>query len=664
MGSSDSDGQAPSRKRSRTSANGEEAGAGGKKARGRPRVDTQDETAADIRLAQRAYRQRKETTIASLKEQNDRLQSIIEQMNKSFLQFNESALKSGLLQLNPRLAQQLKSVTESFVSLAKSAAEGHEDEEDLVEPSEAIPLRKAKPQSIEARHVDVGWGYSTSLEQRSPPHPASPSPTRDNQSQSNDVLAPLMPNFNTEQARQGATGSLVHYRRPMMPDQVFNQGVSWGQTTTDEQSSSKQLPFGLVDLLSRQDFTPPHLQNPSIYSVNIPTPRATPPMPRLPTPPHLSLSLKTPKSIWTYSHDETTFARRLTRASLETGFHLLGSAHERPAALEYVFRLSLPYMSLNELRDRFKELLSRGTDEDLDCWGTPFIHLGGAGTHYPRKDVHGNIIKLPNAWTVRRIGPIDKKMIRAENADDPSQSHDLNIDLTGFEGEWFDSHDVEGYLEHEKGVRINPRKSFVEALVDDDEQLPGDYGDDYFAMNAEFKPASPVPRRSSDESDTPSFSTGSSSAKSRSSISTPPNINSTSTSLETLFASSDIPFGLDMGMASDLTKLPAIDTSTFFDQPLGLDLAPGFDVGLHNTPLPSLNFPSQGMSVDGLGLDLPFTDTERIPVVKQRRKKLVLIDVTKLIDELIKHGVCLGRAPGFRKKDVDMAFQASLITTY
>lgn len=46
MGSSDSDGQAPSRKRSRTSANSDDAG--GKKMRGRPRVDPQDETAADV----------------------------------------------------------------------------------------------------------------------------------------------------------------------------------------------------------------------------------------------------------------------------------------------------------------------------------------------------------------------------------------------------------------------------------------------------------------------------------------------------------------------------------------------------------------------------------------------------------------------------------------
>ncbi|KAK7186290.1 BZIP family transcription factor [Paraphaeosphaeria sporulosa] len=652
MGSSDSDGAAPSRKRSRASANSEDSS--GKKARGRPRVDTQDETAADrrrtqIRLAQRAYRLRKETTISSLKERNDRLESIIDQMNKSFLKFNEAALKSGLLQFNPILAQQLKSVTESFVSLAKSAAEGQAEEEERDESIETNSVRNHEVQSAPPQRLDVGWGYSTTLNQSSTQH-TSPSPPEESQAQSQRDL-PLLPNFNAEQAKQGG---LVQYRRPQIPD-LFTQGASWAQASLDERPSEQPLPFGLLEILSQQEFKPPNPQNPNIFSVSIPTPRATPPMPRIPSPTYGSLTTRTPKPMWTYSHDETTFARRLTRASLETGFHLLGSASQRPAALEYIFRLSLPYMTLNELRERFKELLARGTDEELDFWSTPFIHLGGAGTHYPRKDAHGNIIKAPNTWNVRRIGPLDKKMIRAENCDDPSQSHDLNIDLTGFEGEWFDSNDVEGYLQQEKGVRIDPKSSFVDAFVDDDEH----HGDDYFTFSAGTNNSSP--RRLSNDS-TPTFGSSSSRAQSQSSLHTPPNVQSaTSANVNHLFAPSDIPFGLDMSMPSDFARLPSVDASAFFDQPLGLDLAPGFDVGLNNGSMQPLNFPDQPR---GSNMDMSFQGLETMPVVRQKRKKNVLIDVTKLVDELVKHGVCLGRAPGFRRKDVDMAFQASLITTY
>lgn len=49
MTSSESEAQAQkSRKRSRKSNGGEDGAAGGKKTRGRPRVDTQDATAADV----------------------------------------------------------------------------------------------------------------------------------------------------------------------------------------------------------------------------------------------------------------------------------------------------------------------------------------------------------------------------------------------------------------------------------------------------------------------------------------------------------------------------------------------------------------------------------------------------------------------------------------
>jgi len=48
MPSSDSEGQPPPKKRSRKASAGDDGGAEGKKARGRPRVDTKDATAADV----------------------------------------------------------------------------------------------------------------------------------------------------------------------------------------------------------------------------------------------------------------------------------------------------------------------------------------------------------------------------------------------------------------------------------------------------------------------------------------------------------------------------------------------------------------------------------------------------------------------------------------
>jgi hypothetical protein len=130
----------------------------------------------------------------------------------------------------------------------------------------------------------------------------------------------------------------------------------------------------------------------------------------------------------------------------------------------------------------------------------------------------------------------------------------------------------------------------------------------------------------------------------------------------------DPPFGLDMAFAAPVFASDPVDLS--FDQTLGLDLAPGYDYG----------FPSSsGFNVDmNLGLDL-MGEVEVVP--RQKKKKVAWVEVNIMIDgecctgkqekdvttnmqaDLIKHGVCLGRAPGFRRKDVDMALQRGLVST-
>ncbi|KAH7138373.1 hypothetical protein B0J11DRAFT_422362 [Dendryphion nanum] len=663
MTSSESESQPRSRKRSKTSATGEETG--GKKARGRPRVDTQDATAADrrrtqIRLAQRAYRQRKETTISSLKGQNDRLQSIIEQMNKSFLRFNDSALKSGMLQLNSNLAHELRHVTETFVALAKSASEGHDGDEDL-EPDigdgafdqasefhKAATATRASQQSRPsqtsrppvAQHVEVGWGYSASFAPTSP-SPNEPSPQQTEQAIYNNYL-PAIPNKAYESTSRET--QIVRTR----PRQ-FAGGESLDQSRPQSFEFNAPLPFGMLDLDAQeqsQAFRPPS----HTFTVNIPTPDVTPPSTRLSTPPILpSISTKSLKPSWTYSHDETTFSRRLTRASLEAGFHILSSANTRPAALNYVFRLSLPYMTLDALRERFRMLLARGTDEELDFWETPYIHLGGAGTHYPRKDKNGNIVPLPNSWTVRSIGPVHKKLVKAENTQDPTQSHSLSIDLAAFEGsEWFDSTDVEGYLEDKKGCHINPKDSFTEVLIDDDRDSNGED-----ISTHPFKNLNMDMNLSTAHPSSPELSYGSSSTESSSNDTTP---------THHIDPFGQETFGLDMGMTNlnDSFKFPDIDVADFFDQPLGLDLAPGFGSSMNH----QFSNDSFGGSGSGATLDLMGEGSDLIPVIRQKKKKTAWVDVAKMVDELVKHGICLGRAPGFRKEDVEAAFQASLVHAF
>ncbi|KAH7390827.1 hypothetical protein DE146DRAFT_144541 [Phaeosphaeria sp. MPI-PUGE-AT-0046c] len=635
MTSSESEGaNTRPRKRSRTSNTAEDGGKDGKKARGRPRVDTQDATAADrrrtqIRLAQRAYRQRKETTISSLKQQSTQLHSIIEDMNRTFLRLNDSVLKSGLLQLNAGLVSELKHATESFSSLAKNASDieiGDEEQAEVVEQgaeSTLVAQQARKVASPTQENTDVVWGYS-----------AIPDRTESN---AHSIQPRIQPD-NYFQNIHGAFGQ--SQAASLIPRRQFTLGEAWDQSKNAASGyqpqatpSSGSLPFGLLDILNQQQDSYP-ASNPQVFSLNIPTPDLTPPVTRLPTPPlHLpSLTNKTLTPVFTYSHDETTFARRLNRAALEAGFHLLSTANIRPSRLNFVFKLSLPYLTLEQLRARFRMMLSRSIHEDLDFWETPFIHLGGAGTHYPRKDANGHIVPKKNNWTVRQIGPVEKRMVRVENVADGRCEYLSDIDLTGFEGEWFDAYDVQGYLEEQWSCRLDPKSSFAECLVDDD-------GEDEQGFDM-------AGRRSSGESHSPPSLTHSSTNSSITSAghegsNTPPT---------TSYPVPDPPFGLDMSFAAPAFAPNHIDLS--FDQTLGLDLAPGYDYG----------FPSNsGFNADmNLGMDL-MSEVEVVP--RQKKKKVAWLEVNMLIDDLIKHGVCLGRAPGFRRKDVDMALQRALVST-
>jgi hypothetical protein len=142
--------------------------------------------------------------------------------------------------------------------------------------------------------------------------------------------------------------------------------------------------------------------------------------------------------------------------------------------MEHIFKLSLSYLSLEQLRARFKAMLARSVNDDLDFWETPFIHLGGAGTHYPRKDANGNVMTLKNCWSIRQIGPLEKRMVRMEKVSDGTLKFLPDMDLTAYEGEWFDAHDVQGYLEDKWACRMDPKSSFAQCLIDDDDDKEGD----------------------------------------------------------------------------------------------------------------------------------------------------------------------------------------------
>lgn len=164
-------------------------------------------------------------------------------------------------------------------------------------------------------------------------------------------------------------------------------------------------------------------------------------------------------SIRTYSFRETTFARRLHRASLEAGYSLALDPTRKPELFNRAFRLSLLIADRAKIASILKKILDRGIDDNLDS-DCPLVHIGGAGTHYSRKDKFGVLQPKKQVQTLGIIGPQALSVLQRV-----SPTIDLSVELSRFEGEWFDPHDVEGYLA-EKGIFIDPASSFVEADIE------------------------------------------------------------------------------------------------------------------------------------------------------------------------------------------------------
>lgn len=351
-------------------------------------------------------------------------------MNDAFLQFNDKAIGSGALKNKPDLVRELKQTTETFVRLAKDAAKSadldDEEQEDHVEdqPSKSalIKHRTERLETVTTREshetqeeVHIGWGYTRIIEQESP------------QSESPEKLQ-LSPHLSNSASSSDLTGSRTGSILPF--------GLVPGSPGTMISDAASQFDLRIPSpTLGHDLFNAPNL-----------TKTATLPAP------------------FTYSFQESNFARRLQRATLERAYHLLSTSHRRPNVYKHVFRLLLLTCSREELLSRSRILLSNTNMESLYYWQSPYLHLGGAGTHYPERDANGNVIARPNSWTVQGMGPFAPtvKLFNSQGT-----VHEANIDLRGYEGEWFDPHDVQGYLEEEMRCEFVPHSSFANAWVDD-----------------------------------------------------------------------------------------------------------------------------------------------------------------------------------------------------
>ncbi|KAF2100601.1 hypothetical protein NA57DRAFT_74203 [Rhizodiscina lignyota] len=680
MPSSDSEGtsQAPnSRKRQRTATKAGKDGEDAKKARGRPRVEAQDETAADrrrtqIRLAQRAYRQRKETTIASLKKQVGDLQSTIDEMNKSFLNFNDRAVSSGVIGLNADLARELRATTEHFLTLARNASSGASgsDGEDQEEEQLAIEApRKSKPTPTTGPHEqeldltmnesnvlrDIGWGYTQTIGDTS-----NSSSTRASAEPQNEFLPGVKMN-DAPHLLQRFRESNSTLNLPFFGLDDLQASTTTGDEIMDITSNSNAHNYGLnLSQFNAMIPSPPAISDKAQVDSSATLTLADGPFAIFPsasralaTPPIASPMISTKLGLpYTYSFQETTFARRLHRAAIERGFHLISQAELRPQRFAEVFGLTLRFSTRNDVRARLRQILSRGPGESLDNHGGPYLNFGGAGTHYAKRDSDRNIIK----GSQKRIGPFGR-LPQLQNTEQSigmdlaetmmlSQTDDQVPD--GYEGEWLDPTDVEGYLQ-ERGLKLEAQAHFVEGEVSDidEEALGPEILSSTPTVSNDFSP--PYAR-------SPNTVVGLGEKDKRSGESPWNGIFHDLAAFDRVSGfdtNSLFPdgMGLDFG---GIGRINDFSSSAWFDDPnFGSGTSPVLTTG---STAESVNEPAMEFSRGGA--------TGTAMVSAKRRKRSVTVDVGKMIDELIRGAVCLGRTPGFRRTDVDQALHNSLIAVH
>ncbi|KAL2276418.1 hypothetical protein FJTKL_00866 [Diaporthe vaccinii] len=403
-----------------------------KRARGRPRLNTKDQTAAErrrtqIRLAQRAYRSRKENAIQTLERRVQELQDNNEELSNVFLKLHDSAVNLGVLEQAPGFALELRAATEKILSLAKRSSEdGGQDE-----PTESSAAEQPSRQ--------------TNTENSGSPDVAEAQPVRNS-------TVPVWGGYMV--ANEAGT---------TIPDESM-------PLPSGAMMSVTQAPLGyeIVTMPTFENASFPFDLNPESPYPNILDPAS------MSTPAYtLSTysSLPLPQSM---AFSEPTFGRRLQRNALELAYRLITMPDPPKHRYAEVFGFCMLFEPIDKIRERISLSLERTASESLNWWQAPFWAAGGSGQHQLQQDTSGSGgPRVGNRGTVDQmkysfpggqfgLGPFDAKV---------SETRDRRIDprmrirLPGFEGDFYDPEEVEMYLQA-RGVAIQPGQDYLTTEVD------------------------------------------------------------------------------------------------------------------------------------------------------------------------------------------------------
>lgn len=347
-------------------------------------------------------------------------------MNRTFIEYNDKAMDSGIINLNPTLGQQLKETTERFLGLAQVANQESDAEGTALTTSHP----RQEPPCVDKRTITSKAPVPRGTRSTSPQDPAN--------------LNPIHP--------ASMLGYEVTYESMGPVDgSIMDTGGQAGQEDYSEYSTRSS---------SWED----RRMNLQQYHARIPeVPIMTP---------NWNVAADTIlKSTSTYSFQESTFGRRLLRASYEKAFRCLSMAEPPPDDIQCL-RYTLCFGPPKVICERIGAILKRTSKESLENWDFPLLHIGNSGLHYPRSSLDSDD-PLPDYWSQQQsVGPYPPKnpWVTVPEADYPRNL----VQFASVGGIWFDANDVEQYLKT-KGLLLDGRASVAEIVVE--EPVPGLTGD-------------------------------------------------------------------------------------------------------------------------------------------------------------------------------------------
>ena len=426
-----------------------------------------------IRLAQRAYRQRKETTISALNRRVTSLESTIEAMHKSFLTFNDSIVASGFQNGSSEFTKHLRAIADRLADLARNSThiDAEEDRLDQILPAPSTETeercrkkRRTTPPS-ESDQLSV-LGYRTTFDEdkdndgeNAQQSPVGRVGTEDSASSGRALIEArkhYQANTSTTNDAPADTLNEVQQYSGLFSFQDANATTALGLDkslqdyiqTSEDYTVKDILPFGLMPQSREHTPDKPTPDNQTLQEGNLCD----------------IVSLPGPQS---FAFQEASFARRLMRSSCEAAYRLLTSPSSRAEDIKRLCKFSWCYTNSSCIAKYTKNLMKRTANENLELWEVPARHIGGAGLHYPRVGIDATTVP-PEWWACEApTGPM--RLARPETPVPVSMNVGEVIDHVGFGGEWFDANDVEQYL-RSKGLYLDGHSSMVE--VNEDETAP------------------------------------------------------------------------------------------------------------------------------------------------------------------------------------------------